>query len=42
MNNIEKDYKEEMDESNINSIKIYSNQKLNEYLEDLEQKGQII
>ena len=42
MNNIEKDYKEEMDESNINSIKIYSNQKLNEYLEDLEQKSKNI
>ena len=33
LNNIDKDYKEEMDETNINSIKLYSIEKLKEYLE---------
>ena len=39
MNNIDNDYKEEMDESNMNSIKVNSNKKLKEYLEDLEDKS---
>ena len=39
MNNIDNDYREEMDESNMNSIKVNSNKKLKEYLEDIEEKS---
>ena len=36
---IDRDYKEEMNESNENSIKIYSEKQLQNYLEDLEIKS---
>ena len=39
IDNIDLDYKEEMDETNINSIKVYSIKKLEDYLEDLEVKS---
>ena len=39
MTNIELDYKEEIDESNLNSIKVHSETKLKEYLEDLEKRS---
>ena len=39
LQNIDNDYKEEMDEKNINSIKIYSEEKLKECLIELEEKS---
>ena len=36
LDKIELDYIQEIDESNLNSIKVYSNDKLNKYIEDLE------
>ena len=39
LQNIDNDYKEEMDEKNINSIRIYSEEKLKEYLNELEEKS---
>ena len=40
--NIELDYKEEINERNINSIKVYSETKLKEYLENLEYRSENI
>ena len=39
LKSIDNDYKEEIDESNINSIKVYSEEKLKKYLDDLEEKS---
>ena len=39
LTNIDNDYKEEMNEDNVNSIKVYSEEKLKEYLNELEEKS---
>ena len=39
LTNIEFDYKNEVDENNLNSIKYYSESKLKEYLEELEKRS---
>ena len=42
LKHIDNDYKDEMDDSNENSIKIYSKEKLKQYLDDLEIKSKMI
>ena len=42
LDKIENDYNEEMNETNLNSIKVNSTKKLNQYLEDLEENSERI
>ena len=42
LTNIDNDYKEEMDEDNLNSTRVYSDEKLKEYLNQLEEKSNAI